>query len=86
MERDKLDYRYTHGCNHVRAVGHLAEIHECAGIQFVIGKWQLGMEILNVKLLKSPINWFTIFFMLLIAAIAGHLFLTWFGIEPATGS
>lgn len=38
----------------------------------------------NFALLKNPINWLTVILMILIASIAGHLALTYFGIEPAT--
>ena len=39
---------------------------------------------LNFQLLKQPLNWAIIVLMLLIAAMAGHLVLTYFGIEPKT--
>lgn len=41
------------------------------------------MQIVNTAILKSPINWLTVFLMLLIAALAGHLLLTLAGFEPA---
>jgi len=34
------------------------------------------MEIVNVGLLKHPINWFTVVLMVMIASIAAHLILT----------
>lgn len=42
------------------------------------------MEIkpINWQLVSHPVNWFTIFFMLVIAGIGGHLLLTYLGIEP----
>lgn len=39
---------------------------------------------LNWNLLKHPINWVIIVFMLVIAGIAGHFALTYLGMEPAT--
>lgn len=41
---------------------------------------------LNFGLLKNPLNWFTIGLMLLLAAIGGHLILSWVGVNPATES
>ena len=40
--------------------------------------------IINTNLLSHPMNWFTIFLMLVIAAIAGHLVLSLVKMEPAT--
>jgi hypothetical protein len=42
------------------------------------------MQLINWNLAKQPVNWLTIFLMLFIAAMAGHLALSYFGIEPAT--
>lgn len=42
------------------------------------------MQVINWNLAKQPVNWLVIILMLLIAAIAGHLVLAWFGVEPAT--
>jgi hypothetical protein len=42
--------------------------------------------ILNWQLAKQPINWLTIFFMLVIAAMFGHLLLSYFGVEPETAN
>jgi hypothetical protein len=42
------------------------------------------MQLLNIPLIKNPLNWAIIFMMLLIAAIAGHLLLTLSGNEPAS--
>ncbi len=39
---------------------------------------------LNWGLLKNPLNWFIVGFMLLIAAIGGHLTMSLLGIEPTT--
>lgn len=39
---------------------------------------------LNVGLLKKPINWLIVILMLVIAAMFGHLLLSYFGVEPAT--
>jgi hypothetical protein len=38
----------------------------------------------NFILLKHPLNWITIFLMLLIAGFAGHLTLQLAGFDPAT--
>jgi hypothetical protein len=42
------------------------------------------MRFLNVELLSHPVNWLTVFMMLVIAAIAGHELLTLAQLEPAT--
>ena len=39
---------------------------------------------LNWELLKNPLNWLIIMLMLIIASIAGHLVLSYWGIEPKT--
>jgi hypothetical protein len=39
---------------------------------------------LNWSLLKQPLNWVIILFMLILAGIAGHLVLSVLGVEPAT--
>lgn len=44
------------------------------------------MQIVNIGILKNPLNWATILLMLLIAGIAGHLVLSLFNIEPATSN
>lgn len=44
------------------------------------------MQVVNIPLLKNPLNWLTIILMLLIAAIFGHLTLSYFGVEPETSS
>ncbi len=41
---------------------------------------------LNWSLLKHPLNWVIILLMLILAGIAGHLLLSYAGIEPATAS
>jgi|HubBroStandDraft_1064217.scaffolds.fasta_scaffold140348_2 hypothetical protein len=41
------------------------------------------MEIINLELLSHPMNWLIVFFMLVIAAIAGHELLSLVKIEPA---
>lgn len=38
----------------------------------------------NLPLLKNPMNWLTVIFMLILAAIAGHLILTGMGFSAAT--
>jgi len=42
------------------------------------------MQILNVGLIRHPLNWAIIFLMLVIAAIAGHELLSLAKIEPAS--
>jgi hypothetical protein len=42
------------------------------------------MQLINVGLIKHPLNWFTVGLMILLAAIAGHLLLSYIGVEPAT--
>ena len=39
---------------------------------------------INWKLASHPLNWLTVIMMLLIAAIAGQLFMQYVGIQPAT--
>lgn len=41
-------------------------------------------KIVNVGLLKNPLNWLTVVLMLVLAGIAGHLLLSAAGIEPST--
>lgn len=43
------------------------------------------MQIVNWGLVKHPMNWATIIFMLFIAAMAGTLVLEGFGIQPDSG-
>jgi hypothetical protein len=38
---------------------------------------------INWELMKHPLNWITIIFMLIIAGMAGHLLLSVAGLEPA---
>lgn len=38
---------------------------------------------LNFDLLKNPLNWLTVILMLVLAAMFGHLVLSYAGIEPA---
>lgn len=42
------------------------------------------MNLVNFGLLKHPLNWLTVFLMLMIAAMAGTLVLSGLGIEPDT--
>jgi hypothetical protein len=44
------------------------------------------MQVINTDLLSHPMNWITIFLMLTIAAIAGHLVLSLVKMEPAQSS
>lgn len=40
--------------------------------------------IINWQLVKHPMNWVTIVLMLVIAGIAGHLALSYFGVQSAS--
>lgn len=42
------------------------------------------MKLINVELIKHPLNWVIILVMLIIAGATGHLILSYLGIEPAT--
>lgn len=42
--------------------------------------------IINLGLIKHPINWSIVLLMLLIAAYGGHLLLKYFGASPASGT
>ena len=41
-------------------------------------------KIINVRLLSHPLNWLTIFLMLVLTAIAGHEIMSLVQLEPAT--
>jgi hypothetical protein len=41
-------------------------------------------KVFNVSLIKHPLNWAIVFFMLVIAAIAGHELMSLFEQEPAS--
>lgn len=41
---------------------------------------------LNFQLMRNPANWFIVTLMLIVAGIAGHLALTFFGVSPASDS
>lgn len=43
------------------------------------------MKLVNTDILKHPMNWIIILLMLIIAGAAGHLILTYIGVEPKTG-
>jgi len=42
-------------------------------------------KVINLAILKHPMNWFIIFFMILIFGIALHLVLGFYGVESADG-
>jgi len=44
------------------------------------------MAIVNFNMLKHPLNWLTVFLMLILAAMAGTLVLEGFGIQPSTSN
>jgi hypothetical protein len=77
----QLDYRGTHGANHVLSARNRAEVH---ARQSERNGGELMDKFINVKLLSHPLNWLTIFLMLVIAAIAGHEVLSLAKIEPTT--
>jgi nitrogen regulatory protein PII-like uncharacterized protein len=41
---------------------------------------------INLEILKNPLNWLTVLLMLTLAGIAGHLLLSYVGMEPTTTS
>jgi len=41
------------------------------------------MQLINVSLMKHPLNWVTVIFMLVLAGMGGHLLLSYAGFEPA---
>ena len=43
------------------------------------------MRLINLDLLKHPMNWVTVVLMLILAGIGGHLILSYFGAEVASG-
>lgn len=42
------------------------------------------MKLINVGLMKQPVNWFIVLLMLMLAGVGGHFVLTYLGHEPAT--
>lgn len=40
------------------------------------------MELLNLPLLKNPLNWVIVILMVMIFGIAAHLVLDYYGINP----
>lgn len=42
------------------------------------------MQIINLDIIKHPLNWVIILLMLVILGIAGHVLLSKVGIEPAS--
>lgn len=43
-------------------------------------------SIINLNLLKNPLNWIIVLLMVILAGAAGHFALSWLGVEPATAS
>lgn len=43
------------------------------------------MQLINTRIISHPLNWAIIMLMLIIGAMAGHLLLSFFDHEPATG-
>jgi len=41
-------------------------------------------KIINLALLKQPLNWIIVLLMVILAGTAGHFALSWLGHEPAT--
>lgn len=80
MEYGELDYGYHYGRDRLRHTWHVDEdVSEAY-------EWRLSMTIINLPLMKHPLNWFTILFMLVLAGMLGHLLLSRLGVEPATPS
>lgn len=44
------------------------------------------MKLLNLPLMKNPLNWLIVLLMLVIAGIGGHLLLSYLGVEPKTST
>ncbi len=44
------------------------------------------MQLINTRIISHPMNWAIIMLMLIIGAMFGHLLLSFFDHEPATGS
>lgn len=42
------------------------------------------MKIINWPLAKQPLNWLVVILMLVIVGMAGHLLLSYLGVEPAS--
>jgi len=42
------------------------------------------VTLLNVPLLKNPLNWVIVILMLVLAGVAGHYIFSLAGLEPAT--
>lgn len=40
--------------------------------------------LINLNLAKQPLNWIIVILMMLIAGMAGHLVLSYLGVEPQT--
>jgi hypothetical protein len=78
LELCQLGYGYFDGSDCLHSAWH------CSEMDAEKGRWI--MQVINVPLLKHPMNWLTVFFMLTIAAIAGHEILSLAKIEPTTGS
>jgi len=75
MERCKLDYSHPYGRSRVLRHRSGDEV-----LPAVAGE----LTMLNWELLKNPLNWLIILVMLLIAGMAGHLLLSYAGLEPAS--
>jgi hypothetical protein len=75
-----LDYRDFDGCDWLLCFGPLAEMVRQSDCFRCIRK----NPMLNFGLLKNPANWIIIILMLVIAAMAGHLTLSYLGVEPTT--
>lgn len=43
-------------------------------------------KVVNVAILKNPLNWVIVLTMVILAGAAGHFALSWLGKEPATAT
>lgn len=46
----------------------------------------MAIEIVNWNIIKNPLNWGIVLLMLALAALLGHLLLSYAGIEPTTAT
>jgi hypothetical protein len=80
LERYKLDYGCAHGSRWLRLCGFRSKGHP---IEDGRGR---PVKVINWKMVENPLNWIIVLLMLILAGIAGHLILSWAGIEPSTSS
>lgn len=44
----------------------------------------MAFEPINWSIIKNPLNWAIVVLMLMLAAVGGHILLSYFGVEPST--